>query len=40
MNGMVISLDLVIFRLGAFELGWYSPAIILSIWEVNHFIDK
>jgi prolipoprotein diacylglyceryltransferase len=40
MNGIVISLDRVSFHLGAFGLRWYSLATIMSIWEVNHCVDK
>ena len=31
MNGIVINIDPVIFRLGAFELRWYSLTVILAI---------
>ena len=31
MNGIVINIDSVLFRLGAFELRWYSLAIVLAI---------
>ncbi len=31
MNGIVIKIDPAIFRMGDFELRWYSVAIILAV---------